>query len=51
MYGCIRDAARIAELPLGVKALTTHPRKSVKQGAGQADLALRFAGVDFRPGA
>ena len=50
MYGCIRDSARIAELPLGVKALATHPRKSVKQGAGQADLALRFAGVDFRPG-
>ena len=45
MFGCIRDSARIAELPLGVKALTTHPRKSVKQGAGQADLAL-----DQQPG-
>mgnify|MGYP000691736513 CR=1 FL=1 len=51
MYGCIRDSARIAELPLGIKALATHPRKSVKQGAGQADLALRFAGAEFRPGA
>ena len=51
MYGCIRDSARIAEMPLGVKALTTHPRKSVKQGVGQADLTLRFAGAEFRPGA
>ena len=51
MYGCIRDSARIAELPLGVKALATHPRKSVKQGAGQADVALRFGGAEFHPGA
>ena len=51
MYGCIRDAARIAELPLGVKALTTHPRKSVKLGAGEKDLTVRFAGAEFRPGA
>jgi regulator of ribonuclease activity A len=49
VYGCIRDAARMAELPLGVKALTTHPRKSVKLGAGQVGLPVRFAGVEFHP--
>jgi regulator of ribonuclease activity A len=49
VYGCIRDSARIAELPLGVKALGVHPLKSVKRGEGQRNLALRFAGVSVDP--
>ena len=50
MYGCIRDAHEISQMPLGVKALGTLPRKSVKKGAGEADLAVTFAQVTFRPG-
>lgn len=49
VYGCIRDSARIAQLPLGVKALDVHPLKSVKRGEGQRNLALRFAGVTIHP--
>jgi regulator of ribonuclease activity A len=49
--GCIRDAVEIGKLPLGVKALATHPAKSVKRGEGQADLELRFADTSFTPGA
>lgn len=48
--GCIRDSAQIAAMDLGVMALATHPRKSVKLGCGQRNLPLSFAGVYFSPG-
>lgn len=51
VFGCIRDSEAIGQLPLGVKALATHPLKSIKRGEGQRDLPVRFAGVTFRPGA
>lgn len=51
VYGCIRDSEAIGQLPLGVKALATHPLKSIKRGEGQREIAVRFAGVHFRPGA
>lgn len=51
VYGCIRDTAQIAEMPVAVKALAAHPLKSNKQGLGERDLAVRFAGVTFEPGA
>ena len=50
LHGMIRDSAVIAGMPLGVMALGTHPKKSDKQGIGQVEVALRFGGVDFRPG-
>jgi regulator of ribonuclease activity A len=49
--GCVRDAATLAGLDVGVKALGTNPRPSRKQGAGGADVPVRFGGVTFRPGA
>jgi len=48
--GCIRDSAEIATIGVGVKALNTHPLKSIKRGEGQTDIALSFAGIDFIPG-
>ncbi len=48
--GCIRDSAAIADMDIGVKALGTNPRKSVKKGAGDRDIPVSFAGVTFRPG-
>ncbi len=51
VYGCIRDSEAIGQLPLGVKALATHPLKSIKRGEGQREIPVRFAGVWFRPGA
>jgi len=50
IHGMIRDSAVIAEMPLGVMALGTHPKKSEKRGIGQIDIPLRFGGVDFHPG-
>lgn len=50
IYGCIRDSAAIARMPLGVHAIGTCPLKTDKRGEGQRDLLVRFAGVTFRPG-
>jgi len=50
VYGCIRDAADIGEMELGVKALGTCPRKTDKKGVGEKNVPLRFGGVDFVPG-
>ncbi len=50
MFGCIRDREEIGKMPLGVLALASNPRKSIKKGAGDADIPVNFAGVTFRPG-
>lgn len=50
VHGAIRDRAAIADLPLGVKALGSNPRKSAKDGVGAVDVDLEIAGVVFRPG-
>jgi regulator of ribonuclease activity A len=50
VHGCIRDAAEIGAMSLGVMALATNPRKSIKKGAGEVDLEVNFSGVGFRPG-
>lgn len=50
VYGCIRDSAALAHLPLGIKALDTIPLKSNKRNEGQENIPVHFAGVDFVPG-
>lgn len=49
--GAIRDRAAIAGLDLGVKALGSNPKKSLKAGAGEVDVDVVIDGVTFRPGA
>lgn len=51
VWGCIRDAVAIAAMDLGVLALATHPRKTVKKNLGDAEVTVSFAGIDFVPGA
>ena len=48
--GCVRDVEILSELDLGVKALNTIPLKTEKRGEGQNNIAVRFAGVSFKPG-
>lgn len=50
VYGCIRDSALIANMDIGVKALNTNPKKSVKKGQGKRDIAVEFANIRFGPG-
>jgi len=48
--GCIRDSKVIGTIPIGVKALNTHPLKSLKDYAGERGCTVSFAGVEFVPG-
>ena len=50
VFGCVRDVAALATIGLGVQALAAHPRRSVKRGAGDVDVAIRFGGVTMAPG-
>lgn len=50
VYGCIRDSKAIGQMDLGVFALGTHPKKTIKRNSGEADLPLVFGGVTFTPG-
>lgn len=50
VYGCIRDSKAIGAMNIGVFALGTHPRKTVKRNTGETDLPVTFGGVTFIPG-
>ena len=50
VYGCIRDSGDIAGIDIGIRALNTHPQKSIKKGAGDRNIAITFGGVTFHPG-
>ncbi len=50
IYGLIRDSDDIKQMPIGVRALGTHPQKSEKKNTGEIDVEVRFHGVSFRPG-
>ena len=48
VYGCIRDSALINKLPIGMRALHTHPLISHKKDHGDRDLLISFAGINFK---
>ena len=50
VYGCIRDSGDINGIDIGVRALDTHPQKSIKKNVGDRDIAVTFGGVTFQPG-
>lgn len=50
IHGCIRDSADVARVDIGVKALGTIPRKTVKRHQGVQDIPVHFADITFRPG-
>lgn len=49
-YGCIRDSKAIGQMDIGVFALGTHPKKTVKRNSGEVDIPVTFGGVSFIPG-
>ncbi len=51
IYGCVRDAAELAGMQVGIYALASNPRKSSKQGKGERDVTVWFGGVEWTPGA
>jgi len=48
--GGVRDCAELARIPVGVKALHTVPRRSGKEGVGDRDVPVSFAGISCGPG-
>jgi len=50
VYGCIRDSMEVNRLPIGIRALHTHPLRSHKKGGGDRDILVTFAGINFRTG-
>ncbi|HEY4223614.1 MAG TPA: ribonuclease E activity regulator RraA [Myxococcota bacterium] len=50
VFGCVRDTAVLGQIDLGVLALASHPRRSHKNGEGQAQLAIEIAGARIKPG-
>ena len=50
IHGCVRDAAALRELDVGINAIGTTPRASGKVGLGEVDVPVTFGDVTFRPG-
>lgn len=50
VHGCVRDVDELVGIELGVQALASHPRRSVKRGVGERDVVVHFGGVRIAPG-
>lgn len=48
--GCVRDSVAIGQMDIGVMAIATNPRKSVKRGLGEQEVVVGFGDVTFTPG-
>ncbi len=48
IHGCIRNTEVINQLPIGIRALHSHPLKSNKKGQGDRNLVVTFAGINFK---
>jgi len=50
VYGAVRDAEELKEVPMGLLALAATPRKSAKEGKGEVDVPLRVLEARVLPG-
>ena len=50
IYGCVRDSAELKEVPIGIRALATQPRRSEKRNSGNSNVIVHFANAEFVPG-
>ncbi|MFC5473692.1 ribonuclease E activity regulator RraA [Paraherbaspirillum soli] len=48
--GCVRDSAELNACNIGVRALATHPQRSVRKGLGERDIRVSIGGVAVAPG-
>lgn len=48
--GYIRDTQQIKDIPVGLYALGTCPRKYIPVTGGKRDIDLSFGGIDIKPG-
>ncbi len=50
IYGCVRDVEILRDIPIGIRALASNPRRSTRRNEGQASLEIRIADVTIKPG-
>ena len=50
LLGAVRDVLALADLPLGIKALGSNPRKSAKAAVGEVDVRVTIGNVEVAPG-
>ena len=50
VYGCVRDSVAMQAMDVGIRALNTHPLRSLRKGIGEGDIVVAFGGVKFTPG-
>ncbi len=50
IHGAVRDVEALRDLPLGVRALASVPRKSTRRGDGEVGVPVSFAGVTIASG-
>ena len=48
--GCVRDTGEINACDIGVRALASHPQRSIRKGMGDVDIKVSISGVSIRPG-
>ena len=48
--GCVRDVHELSELSIPVWAMSSHPRRGTKHGAGEQQVPVDMAGVLVFPG-
>ena len=49
VYGCVRDSVAMSTMDVGIRALNTHPLRSLRKGIGEIDIPVAFGGVKFTP--
>ncbi|MFD0770165.1 ribonuclease E activity regulator RraA [Bacillus sp. CGMCC 1.60114] len=50
IYGCVRDCVELTKTELGILAIATMPKRSVKEGKGETNIPVSFGGVSWIPG-
>jgi regulator of ribonuclease activity A len=50
VHGFVRDWSVLRTLALGIKALGTTPRKSVRRGEGETQVVVYIGAIECRPG-
>lgn len=50
IFGAVRDRSVLGGIDIGIKALGTTPRKSVRRGAGEQGVELSISELTIRPG-
>jgi regulator of ribonuclease activity A len=48
--GCVRDSEELNACAVGIRALATHPQRSIRKGLGDRNLKIWIEGVAINPG-